>query len=121
MNTEHEIAMVRRQLGQRRTLGGRRSYTAAAKSAAVALLRARQREGHSLASTARLLDLHPVVLGSWLRIEPDVPRAPFAPVVLVESTPTYSTAAPVLLHTASGIRVEGLSVAQIADILRGLR
>jgi transposase-like protein len=123
MNTDHEIAAVRRRLGNEVNRGGKRVFDSAAKDAATALARARQSHGHSVASTARLIGLHPVVLASWMRRAPT--PAPFAPLVVREPKDARSERSTpreiVATHGASGLRIEGLSVAQLAELLRGLR
>ena len=127
------VAQVRRQLGQDRTRSGQRVFSSEARRAAVTFTRARQRQGNSIAATARLLGLHPVLLGTWLRrAEPS-----FVPVTVQDrvaaETPAFSHATrsdvappmplggPVVVHLASGLRVEGLSVEQIAALLRSVR
>lgn len=118
---DHDLATIRRQLAQHRSRSGKRSYPPTAKHSAAQLARARQRMGHSIASTARALELHPVVLGSWLRSINERGADPFVPVVVHDATHAPSSAPVVLVHPASGVRVEGLSIAQIAELLRGLR
>ena len=123
MNTDHEIAAVRRRLGNEVNRAGKRVFDSAAKGAAAALARARQSDGHSVASTARLIGLHPVVLASWMRRQPT--PAPFAPLVVREPqdprTERSTAREIVVTHGESGLRIEGLSIAQLAELLRGLR
>ncbi len=121
MNHDPAMAAVRRQLGSPDDSQSRRTYPAAAKHSAAQLARSRQRDGHSIASTARALGVHPVVLASWIRALDERGPAPFAPVVLSDVPQTQSAAQITVVHSASGLRVEGLSIAQIAELLRGLR
>lgn len=67
MNTDHEIAVVRRRPGNEVNRAGKGVFDPAAKHEAAALARTRQADGHSVASTARLLGIHPVVLARWMR------------------------------------------------------
>ena len=123
MNTDHEIAAVRRRLGNEVNRAGKRVFDSSAKDAAAALARGRQSDGHSVASTARLIGLHPVVLASWMRRQP--PAAPFVPLIVREpQDPRVERRAAreiVVTHGESGLRIEGLSIAQLAELLRGLR
>lgn len=121
MNHDPAIAAVRRQLGSHDDSHSKRTYPAAAKRSAAQLARSRQRDGHSIASTARALGLHPVVLGSWIRALDERGPATFAPVVLADAQHTLSSAPFAVVHPASGLRIEGLSIAQLAELLRGLR
>jgi transposase-like protein len=121
MNHDPAIAAVRRQLGSPEDSHSKRTYPAAAKRSAAQLARSRRRNGHSITSTARALGLHPVVLGSWVRAIDGCGPAPFAPVVHSDAPPTQSTALFAVVHPASGLRIEGLSIPQLTELLRGLR
>lgn len=134
MNNESVVvAHVRRQLDQDRARSGRRVFSPQARRGAVAFARARQRQGHSIAATARLLGLQPVLLGTWLRradsafvpvsVQDRVAPAPPGPshATPPEHASPACSAGPVLVHPASGMRVEGLSIEQIAALLRSVR
>jgi transposase-like protein len=121
MSNDSVFADVRRQLGQGRGPGGQRVYSPHARRAAATLALQRQREGHSIASTARSLGVHPVVLGAWMRKLGDDTPAPFLSVAVREPAPTPLSTQPVLVNPASGLRLEGLSIEQIAALLRSLR
>lgn len=121
MSNDSVIADVRRQLGQGRGSSGQRVYSAQGRRAAAALARERQRAGHSIASTARALGVHPVLLGTWMRkAEQDAP-SPFLPVAVRDVPLSAHPSQPVVVHVASGLRVEGLSIEQITSLMRGLR
>ena len=121
MTQDPEIATLRRQLSSHHDRRGKRSYPDATKRAATQLARSRQRDGHSIASTARALGIHPVVLGSWLRRDSRSAHDAFAPVVLSDAPTVRSTTAIVVTHSPSGLHIEGLSIAQLTELLRGLR
>jgi transposase-like protein len=120
MSHHSQFAAVRRQLGQDHDRSGQRSYSESAKRAAIDLARLQQRDGHSIASTARALGIHPYVLGTWLRRDALRSVDLFAPVVITDAH-TQSTPSLVVTHAPSGLRIEGLSITQIAELLRGLR
>jgi transposase-like protein len=120
MSNDSVLADVRRQLGLVRGSRGQRVYSPQAKRAAAALARDRQRQGHSIASTARSLGVHPVVLGAWTRALDASASGAFVPVA-VRDVATVVAAQPVVVHAPSGLRVEGLSLDQITTLLRGLR
>ncbi len=109
---ESEVARVRTLLGQARGRG-RRVFSMEAKDAAKALANRAKASGTPLAQLAHRLGLHPMTLGAWTR-QPTV----FALAQVVDDPPTG--AGPVV-HAPSGLRIEGLSVAQLAELLGRLR
>ena len=109
---ENEVARVRRMLGEARGRG-RRVFSKQAKDAAAALASRAKTSGTSLARLAQQLGLHPMTLSAWARGAPV-----FALARVVDDPPTG--AGPVV-HASSGLRVEGLSVAQLAELLGRLR
>ena len=95
-------------------------YPAAVRAAAVALARARRREGCSFSKTAGELGLRAPTLYLWLRRKP---ARLLRPVAVIEATPAPAAArslpGPVLV-TPHGYRIEGLDGAGLAALLRAL-
>lgn len=92
-------------------------YTAALRRQALSFAERRRRSGVAVAAIARELGLRPRALRLWLK-EPQVkPR--LRRVTLENSSTPPFTAAPTLV-TPYGFRVEGLDVAGLVTLLRGL-
>src|SRR2546426_5633655 len=93
-------------------------YPVALRDAAVKLGRARLRQGHSLATTARALRISEPTLAGWLRPRR---RARFRPVALApDPEPTRASPISPVLITAQGVRVEGLDRDTLIVVLRAL-
>ena len=98
-----------RQLGPR---GPGRKYPASLRRDAVAYLRARQADGVGVDWAAVELGIRKATLHGWAAAKA---VAGFVPVKVVE-TPV----ARIAVHCPAGLRVEGLDVAGLADLLRRL-
>lgn len=133
MTTDPEITTVRKQLGTQRQTNGRRSFTAAARDAAVRLAVVRKQRGVPYAQTAEALGLHDMVLVAWLRKarkSTAIRKAPktAAPTFVALAVRDDAMAVAhsrdtslVAVHALSGVRIEGLSLDQALALLRGLR
>ena len=101
--------------------GGRRrgkSYPAALREEAVSYLRGRLEQGGSVYAVAREIGMSQTSLARWLRSEPRRSPAAFRPVTLVaDGQPALGT---IVVHGPAGIRVEGLDLAGVAELLRRL-
>ena len=93
-------------------------YPFALRTAVVAELRAVRAEGGSLASVALALDLPAITLTRWER---EAGAHLFRVVEITDSsTPVLSVPSALVLTTASGLRIEGLDLEQLASLLRTL-
>jgi hypothetical protein len=138
MSTDHEIAALRQRLKEASQRAPGRQFKGTPKEEAAQLALQRQTEGHSLAATARWLGVKAFLVRAWVR---KVSRKTFVPVrVRTEKQATVATQPPkqrqrqslpqpsqrsdptlLVTHPASGVRIEGLSIEQLAALLRGLR
>jgi hypothetical protein len=92
---------------------GGRVYPAEARSLALAYARSREREGATVHRAARELGIPMPTLQSWMRAS-----APAFQRVMVEATPESATR--LVVRTPSGLIVEGLDVAGVAELSRAL-
>jgi len=84
---------------------------------AVEYFRRRRAAGTSLAAISRELGVKRHTLVGWTAA-PEVPAAPrFVPVSVVADAPAASK---VVVHGPGGVRVEGLDLAGVAELLRRL-
>lgn len=108
------------QFANRRKPTGTR-FSAAFRAEVVSHARTRARDGAALARIARDLGLRPKTLARWMRQTP----ASKLRAVRVErdERPDLAAAAPdrrIVVVTPSGIRVEGLDIAGVAQLMRSL-
>ena len=96
-----------------------RPYPGAAREAAVEFLEDKRREGVGLHMVAAELGVSATTLRKWDqgRTSPGAARARFCEVEIVTAT-----AGPggVVVHVPHGVRIEGLSLEQIAELVRRL-
>lgn len=97
----------------------RRRYSARLQHQAVAYWRVRQREGAGLRDVAAALGVAAWSLHRWTRACEDSGR--FHEVQVVTSESGSHGAAPVVVMSADGVRVEGLDLEATAQLLRLLR
>jgi transposase-like protein len=98
----------------RREERGRGRYPAGARDAAVAYGRARERDGATVHRAARELGIPMQTLQAWMRA-----AAPAFRRVTVEA-PDASAPPRLVVRTPSGLIVEGLDVAGVAELSRAL-
>lgn len=103
-----------RRLGTR---GVGRRYPEELKREALAFLGERRGEGVSIAGVAKELGLRERTLSLWAAAPRPTGKASFVPMAVVADAPP--TAPAIVVH-ARGLRVEGLDVATLADLLRRL-
>ncbi len=94
-----------------------RAYPAPLRRAAVAFASAARSRGETVTSIAVTLGLPAITLQRWLRRDRE---SPFRAAIIVEPTPAFPPSSPVVVHAPGGIRVEGLDVAGVAELLRRL-
>jgi len=94
-------------------------YTPDLRRRAVGIARQRRRAGVAVAATARDLGLRPDALRLWLQTPPTRPRLRR---VAVSATPepVAPTSGLSVLVTPQGVRVDGLDLATLVTLLRGL-
>jgi hypothetical protein len=115
MDTQREAANLRAELGRLVARGRGRAYPEALRLRATAYVEARRAEE---APTRTAGDEIGMDWRTLLRWSPRARGATFERVVLRGDTPTHATALSV--HGPSGIRVEGLDLAGVAELLRRL-
>jgi hypothetical protein len=113
--SEWTITTLRAALVRSRGVFGR-PYPAMARAAALEWAERRQREGADLQSIASELGVSPTTLRKW-REPQSRPSDAFCSVQLV---PAAGSSSPVVVHARSGIRIEGLSLAELAEFVRRL-
>jgi hypothetical protein len=92
-------------------------YTSALRRRALAFAEQRRRSGVPVAAIARELGLRPRLLRLWLKGPHATPR--LRRVTMERSTPPPASTVPTLV-TPQGFRIEGLDIAGLAALLRGL-
>jgi hypothetical protein len=97
----------------------RRRYSSRLQDQAVEYWRARHRRGEGLRDVAAALGVAPWSLHRWIRAYRE--RERFQEVQVVAAASRLAGAAPVVLWGAEGLRVEGLDVDAVAQLLRLLR
>jgi len=114
--TAARIRAAVRLLGKR---GPGRRYPEALKSEVLAYLAERRRTGRGLATTSSELGIPERSIKLWA----GAPRASSAPAFVtmaVTEAREVSPASRIVVHAPGGVRIEGLDVASLADLLRRL-
>lgn len=101
-----------RRAGKR---GPGRRYPAELRQRGAEYMRARQAAGAPLSAVLRELGLRCETLAGWAAPAEAVARPRFVPVSVVKEP-----AGRIVLHDPGGVRIEGLDVAGVADLLRQL-
>src|SRR5512141_2211885 len=99
-----------------------RPYPAEARRAALALVARREREGIGLARTAAEIGMSATTLRKWQRQSSEQPRMPAADFCEVEILAAHAaaTAPALVIHGPAGLRIEGATIADIAELVRRL-
>ncbi len=100
-----------------------RPYPSEARRAVLALVERREREGIGLTRTAAELGMSATTLRNWQRQRLAPPRTPAAGFCEVEilAAPTTTPASALVVHGPAGLRIEGATIADIAELIRSLR
>jgi transposase-like protein len=107
--------LKRRVERTRKNAAGHREYDEELRAGIVEYVSRRQDEGATQAAVARELGITQRTIWGWMRRERrDVVR----PVVLVEDVPVESTRGRTLV-LPSGARIEGLTLGDVLELLRG--
>jgi len=98
--------------------GAGRRYPASLRQAATEYLRRRRADGVAVSAIAAELGVKRHTLLAWAAVPIDAAATPgFVPVrVIAEGTPR----SPIVVHGPGGLRIEGLDVAGVIALLRGL-
>ena len=105
-----------RKLGPR---GRGRRYPESLKREALEYLELRRQDGRGIESSAAELDLPPATLERWAAT-PRPSRAPaFVPLMVVASAEAPAPSR-IVVHAPAGVRIEGLDIASLADLVRRL-
>lgn len=115
MDFEKEAAAFRAAVRQAGKRGAGRRYPAAVRRQGAAYLAARRAGGATVSSVTRELAVRRDTLLGWAGPAVKAVRPRFVPVAVVEER-----AGRIVVHGPRGVRVEGLDVAGVADLLRRL-
>lgn len=130
MDVKETAAKLKEELEARRELGTRGRFTDALRQRVLEYLRARQQQGGTQEEVARELGMSSWTLSRWSgqarRAEtgeaasaPGAQRPAAFRAVEVKSAATGRTGA-LVLHAPGGVKVEGLGLADVVALLRGL-
>ena len=115
MDTVKEAAAFRDAVRRAGCRGPGRRYPAELRRRGAEYLRARQAAGAPLSAILRELGMRRETLAGWaVPPEPEA-RPRFVPVTVMEAP-----AGRIVVHGPGGVRIEGLDVAALADLLRRL-
>lgn len=117
MDIEKQAADFRKQVAARAEVGPRLRYTPQMREQALAYARFRHAAGVSIAQIAGELRLRTATLSAWMQAGPAAPA--FCKVEVV-SDPQTVEHRPLVVHGPSGLRIEGLDIAGLSELLRSL-
>ncbi len=115
MNMEREVAAFREAVKRSGRRGPGRRYPADVRRRGAAYLRARQAAGAPLSAVVRELGVRREMLVGWAAPLEAEPAPRFVPVAVIDAP-----AGRIVVHGPGGVRVEGLDVPALADLLRRL-
>jgi transposase len=115
MNMEREVAAFREAVKRSGRRGPGRRYPADVRRRGAAYLRARQAAGAPLSAVVRELGVRRETLVGWAAPLEAEPAPRFVPVAVIDAP-----AGRIVVHGPGGVRVEGLDVPALADLLRRL-
>ena len=115
MNDGQEVLSLRSELARIERRGRGRAYPTALRNRVTAYVESRRAEGASMAMIGAELALCVSTLLRWKKIRPRA--ASFERVLVVADKAPVST---VVVHGPCGLRIEGLGVAEVAELCRRL-
>jgi transposase len=115
MDFEKEAAAFRAAVRQAGRRGAGRRYPAVVRRQGAAYLAARRAAGATVSTVTRELAIRRDTLLGWARPAGAQSKPRFMPVAVVEER-----ASRIVVHGPHGVRVEGLDVAGVAELLRRL-
>ncbi|RKG47903.1 hypothetical protein D7X30_41255 [Corallococcus sp. AB011P] len=129
MELKELAAKLKQEVEGQRSRGTRWRFDEDFRARAVAYLRARQAEGGTQEEAAREMGLSSWTLSRWgrqggpvrrgrpARVSPETSTAAFHAVAVKREEEAEGV---LVVHGPGGVRVEGLSVAQVVEVLKGL-
>jgi hypothetical protein len=117
MKNEERAERLRGALATAERTGVGRPYPEALRATAVEYRREREREGAALCEVARELGVSAVSLERWSRRSPERETS-FRAIELVGEP--MRRASPAVVHGPRGLRIEGLTVSEIAELIERL-
>jgi transposase len=115
MDSKREAASLRTELGRLGPRGRGRAYPEAFRVRVIAYVEARRAEGASARDAGAEIGVDWRTLLRW---SPRSPPAAFERVVVRDDVPAASPA--LIMHGPCGIRIEGLDLASVVELLRRL-
>ncbi|MGB8931784.1 MAG: hypothetical protein WCC48_11110 [Anaeromyxobacteraceae bacterium] len=115
MDIVKEAAAFREAVRRAGKRGPGKRYPAELRRRGAAYLKARQAAGAPLSAVLRELGVRRETLAGWSAPEEIAERPRFVPVAVVEAP-----AGRIVVHGPGGLRIEGLDVAGVAELLRRL-
>jgi|SRR5829696_1194263 len=115
MNRQHEAQAIRAELGQLEHRGRGRAYPEKLRKRMIAYVEARRAEGAATRDAGDELGMDWRTLLRWA---PCATSAGFEQVVVRDATAT--AAARLVVHTPGGLRIEGLDLGTLAELVRKL-
>jgi transposase-like protein len=119
MRASTELDQIRSVLAELGHRGRGRRYPAALKAAVVAYAERQRAEGASVSKIARDLGLDAWTLTTWRRAAPVPPQRPstFVPVRVVPTSPPPKR---LRIRTRAGLRIDGLDIDTLVELVRRL-
>ncbi len=117
MDVEKLLAKFRAEVRRAGPRGAGRRYPPAARQLAMEHVRRRRADGTSVEAISRELGVKRHTLVAWTAMHEDSAALRFVPVSIVGDAPTPSR---IVVPGPGGVRVEGLDLAGVADLLRRL-
>ena len=114
MDFERSAVAFRKAVAARGTVGPRLRYTDELRAGAVAYTRKRLVAGGTLTAASRELGVAPNTLQAWLAVEQPSPA--FRSVEIAED----ATRSALVVYGPCGLRIEGLDVTMLTELLRRL-
>ncbi len=115
MDFERRAVAFRKAVAGRGTVGPRLRYTAELRAEAVAYTRKRLASGGTLTAVARELGVAPNTLQAWLAVERPSPE--FHSVEISED----ASRSALVVYGPCGLRIEGLDMATLIELIQRLR
>ena len=117
MKREHEAQAIRAELAQLEHRGRGRAYPERLRQRMIDYVKARRAEG---AATRIIGDEIGMDWRTLLRWTPCGASAGFEQVVVRDEVTAAAPAAPLVVYTPSGLRIEGLALGALAELVRKL-
>jgi hypothetical protein len=118
MDEQQTAARVRAQVRALGTRGRGRRYPVALRRQVLAYVATRRAQGTTLRAASREVDMSWRTVEHWLHDGKD-PKAVLRPVTVTSSVAVERVAS-IVVHGPHGLRIEGLDVRQIAELLARL-